>query len=261
MSTTLTRLPRFSPSHGLGVPARHQQPSAVDVLGVARVGRGGDALRPPPLGGLVAGVPPEPVVDRRSRDACLLGLPVEVGERSRDPDPAPEPLDGLVDVGHVLVGTPQVDARRRVRAHRSNVDGPSTLAACVRWPERWWVSRSSRRVACSRPVGPTRPRWPVSGSSRAARSRRGSPSRRPRSGRSPRSSGCTVEVTGSPGRHLADRRRPRAARRPRRLAGGDPVPHEHDAVRWLRADELDEVTWAEADVPFLDPLRDLMGSR
>ena len=46
-----------------------------------------------------------------------------------------------------------------------------------------------------------------------------------------------------------------------RLADGDPVPHEHDAVRWLRADELDEVTWAAADVPFLDPLRDLMGAR
>ena len=45
-----------------------------------------------------------------------------------------------------------------------------------------------------------------------------------------------------------------------RLAVGDPVPHEHDAVRWLRADELDEVTWAEADVPFLDPLRDLLGA-
>jgi 8-oxo-dGTP diphosphatase len=28
-----------------------------------------------------------------------------------------------------------------------------------------------------------------------------------------------------------------------RLADGDPVPREHDAVRWLRADELDEVTW------------------
>ena len=42
-----------------------------------------------------------------------------------------------------------------------------------------------------------------------------------------------------------------------RLVDGDPVPHEHDAVRWLRAGELDEVTWAEADVPFLDLLRDL----
>ena len=42
-----------------------------------------------------------------------------------------------------------------------------------------------------------------------------------------------------------------------RLVDGDPVPHEHDAVRWLRADELDQVAWAEADLPFLDPLRDL----
>jgi 8-oxo-dGTP diphosphatase len=45
-----------------------------------------------------------------------------------------------------------------------------------------------------------------------------------------------------------------------RLVGGDPVPHEHDAVRWLRPDELDEVLWAEADVAFLDPLRDWMGA-
>ncbi len=45
-----------------------------------------------------------------------------------------------------------------------------------------------------------------------------------------------------------------------RLTAGDPVPQEHDAVRWLRAGELDEVRWASADVPFLDPLRDLLGS-
>ena len=73
--------------------------------------------------------------------------------------------------------------------------------------------------------------------------------------------GCTVEVTGilngtSP---IGDDLELRVVLA--RLAGGDPVPHEHDAVRWLRADELDEVTWAAADVPFLDPLRDLMGSR
>ena len=41
-----------------------------------------------------------------------------------------------------------------------------------------------------------------------------------------------------------------------RVVDGDPVPGEHDAVRWLRADELDEVVWAAADVPFLDRLRD-----
>ncbi len=40
-----------------------------------------------------------------------------------------------------------------------------------------------------------------------------------------------------------------------RLVADDPVPAEHDAVRWLASDELDEVRWVGADVPFLDPLR------
>ena len=43
-----------------------------------------------------------------------------------------------------------------------------------------------------------------------------------------------------------------------RLVDGDPVPTEHDAVRWLRADQLDEVRWAEADLPFLDHVRHLL---
>ncbi len=43
-----------------------------------------------------------------------------------------------------------------------------------------------------------------------------------------------------------------------RLVDGDPVPTEHDAVRWLRADQLDEVAWAAADLPFLDPVRQLL---
>ena len=69
--------------------------------------------------------------------------------------------------------------------------------------------------------------------------------------------GCVIEVTGalegsSP---IADDLVLRVVLA--RLADGDPVPHEHDAVRWLRADELDEVSWARADVPFLDVLRDL----
>jgi 8-oxo-dGTP diphosphatase len=45
-----------------------------------------------------------------------------------------------------------------------------------------------------------------------------------------------------------------------RLTEGDPVPTEHDAVRWLRADQLDDVAWADADVAFLAPLRDLVGA-
>jgi 8-oxo-dGTP diphosphatase len=39
------------------------------------------------------------------------------------------------------------------------------------------------------------------------------------------------------------------------LVDGEPVPHEHDAIRWLGADELDLVTWLEPDLPFLPELR------
>jgi 8-oxo-dGTP diphosphatase len=72
--------------------------------------------------------------------------------------------------------------------------------------------------------------------------------------------GCAIEVTGSldGSSRIGDGLVLRVVLA--RLASGDPVPSEHDAVRWLRAGELDEVTWAEADVPFLDPLRDLMAS-
>ena len=42
------------------------------------------------------------------------------------------------------------------------------------------------------------------------------------------------------------------------LTEGDPVPAEHGAVRWLRDDQLDAVLWAEADVPFLPAVRDLL---
>ena len=43
-----------------------------------------------------------------------------------------------------------------------------------------------------------------------------------------------------------------------RLLDGEPVPHEHDAVRWLGPDELDDVDWLEPDRPFLPELRDLL---
>jgi 8-oxo-dGTP diphosphatase len=46
------------------------------------------------------------------------------------------------------------------------------------------------------------------------------------------------------------------------LTSGEPVPHEHDAVRWLGPDELDLVDWLEPDLPFLPALRELLdGSR
>lgn len=38
------------------------------------------------------------------------------------------------------------------------------------------------------------------------------------------------------------------------LVAGEPTPLEHDALRWLRAHELDRVPWLPADVPFLTEL-------
>lgn len=43
-----------------------------------------------------------------------------------------------------------------------------------------------------------------------------------------------------------------------RLLGGEPEPTEHDRVRWLAADELDDVDWLAADRPFLAELRSLL---
>lgn len=39
------------------------------------------------------------------------------------------------------------------------------------------------------------------------------------------------------------------------LVGGEPVPHEHDLVRWLGPGQLDSVDWLDADRLFLDELR------
>ena len=38
-----------------------------------------------------------------------------------------------------------------------------------------------------------------------------------------------------------------------------PRPVEHDRLRWLRPNELDDVDWLPADRPFLDQLRTLLG--
>jgi 8-oxo-dGTP diphosphatase len=70
--------------------------------------------------------------------------------------------------------------------------------------------------------------------------------------------GCAVEVTGwLPGEApIDDDLVLRVATA--RLTGGDPVPAEHDAVRWLHAHELNRVGWAAADVPFLESLRGVL---
>lgn len=38
-------------------------------------------------------------------------------------------------------------------------------------------------------------------------------------------------------------------------ADESPTPVERDAVRWLAADELEDVDWLEPDRPFLDAIR------
>lgn len=43
-----------------------------------------------------------------------------------------------------------------------------------------------------------------------------------------------------------------------RLVEGEPHGREHDALRWLSADELDDVDWLEPDRPFLPALKGLL---
>lgn len=44
-----------------------------------------------------------------------------------------------------------------------------------------------------------------------------------------------------------------------RLVRGQPVAREHDQLRWVRASELQELTWAPADLPLLAPLEGALG--
>jgi 8-oxo-dGTP diphosphatase len=39
------------------------------------------------------------------------------------------------------------------------------------------------------------------------------------------------------------------------LVAGEPVPHEHDAIRWLGPEELEQVAWLPADLPFVRAIR------
>lgn len=67
--------------------------------------------------------------------------------------------------------------------------------------------------------------------------------------------GCEIEVTGwlvgeqpvRPGLML------RIALA--RLVSGEPVPTEHDIIRWLAPEQLSDVDWLEPDLPFLPALR------
>ncbi len=70
--------------------------------------------------------------------------------------------------------------------------------------------------------------------------------------------GCAARVTGwlSGEQPIKDRYTLRVV--VAELVDGEPVPHEHDAVRWLGPEELGEVRWLGPDLPFLDELRELL---
>jgi 8-oxo-dGTP diphosphatase len=70
--------------------------------------------------------------------------------------------------------------------------------------------------------------------------------------------GCEIRVTGrltgeQPVRPGCTLRVLRAE-----LVAGEPVPHEHDVLRWLGPEELDDVPWLAPDLPFLPELRELL---
>ena len=44
------------------------------------------------------------------------------------------------------------------------------------------------------------------------------------------------------------------------LQQGNPVPREHQEVRWLGADELTDLDWAEADIPAVAAVQRFMRS-
>jgi 8-oxo-dGTP diphosphatase len=73
--------------------------------------------------------------------------------------------------------------------------------------------------------------------------------------------GCLVGVTGwlAPEVPIRDDLVLRVATAA--LVDGEPIPRdgEHDAVRWLRAGELGEVEWLEADRPFVGVLGRRLG--
>lgn len=71
--------------------------------------------------------------------------------------------------------------------------------------------------------------------------------------------GCGIAVTGWLDGEVEVRPGLRLRAALARLVVGEPVPREHDAVRWLRGDQLDAVAWLSADVPFVEQLRPLLG--
>ena len=236
----------------LGVPAHGQHVLAADVLGVGGVGRGGDALRPPARVAAVLPVEGEAPVDGAAEPPAAEqegapGLAVEVGQHPVDADRAAEQGVEGGDLADVLVGPAQVHAERAARPSRAQ---PSVVP--VQPAQRSSSAPRSCATDGSSPAAVRRRRRPrAGGSSRAARSSRGRRPRRRWCARYERSS-----ASGSRSRTGSPREAPIAAGLVLRVARRDarrrrPAPVEHDAVRWLAADELEDVDWLDPDRPFL----------
>jgi hypothetical protein len=67
--------------------------------------------------------------------------------------------------------------------------------------------------------------------------------------------GCDIEVLGAIEGSSPISEELELVVRLAQLVAGEPVPREHDAVRWLSPEELDEVDWLPSDRPFLAELR------
>jgi 8-oxo-dGTP diphosphatase len=67
--------------------------------------------------------------------------------------------------------------------------------------------------------------------------------------------GCTVDVVRWLPERVAIGTRHVLTVAVARLVSGEPVPSEHDRVRWLAAAEVCDVDWLEPDRPFLPHLR------
>jgi 8-oxo-dGTP diphosphatase len=69
--------------------------------------------------------------------------------------------------------------------------------------------------------------------------------------------GCAIAVTGWLGPEVEIRAGLVLRVATATLVGGEPLPRAgaHDAVRWLRPGELDDVDWLDADRPFAAALR------
>ncbi len=72
--------------------------------------------------------------------------------------------------------------------------------------------------------------------------------------------GCTIAVDGWLGGQTAIGEKYVLTVAIARLVEGDPIPQEHDQVRWLAADELGDVDWLDPDLPFLPELRERMST-